>query len=113
MTVTMATTIFRPNKFHPSQLRAGASQPRLRRCSTSAASPFTARTVTELLDKQQVLDTFQRIQKPGVRVVFDDFSTGYASLSYLKKFPLDGLKIDRSFCARTAHRDSDDCQFDH
>jgi len=44
-----------------------------------------------------VLGMFQRIQQLGVRVVFDDFGTGYASLSYLKKFPLDGLKIDRSF----------------
>jgi EAL domain-containing protein (putative c-di-GMP-specific phosphodiesterase class I) len=50
-----------------------------------------------LQDEERVLDTFLRIQKLGVRIVFDDFGTGYASLSYLKKFPLDGLKIDRSF----------------
>ena len=50
-----------------------------------------------LLDEERVLDTFRRIRALGVRVVFDDFGTGYASLSYLKKFPLDGLKIDRTF----------------
>jgi predicted signal transduction protein with EAL and GGDEF domain len=50
-----------------------------------------------LLDEKRVLDIFRRIRDLGVRIVFDDFGTGYASLSYLKKFPLDGLKIDRSF----------------
>jgi EAL domain-containing protein (putative c-di-GMP-specific phosphodiesterase class I) len=50
-----------------------------------------------LNDKESALEIFQEVKKLGVRVVFDDFGTGYASLSYLRDFPLDGLKIDRSF----------------
>jgi diguanylate cyclase (GGDEF)-like protein len=68
--------------------------------ATSLTPSLLEMEVTEdilLLDEQRVLDTFLRIQQLGVRIVFDDFGTGYASLSYLKKFPLDGLKIDRSF----------------
>ena len=44
-----------------------------------------------------VLGTLLRLKALGVRLVLDDFGTGWSSLSYLKRFPIDGLKIDREF----------------
>ncbi|WP_421865724.1 putative bifunctional diguanylate cyclase/phosphodiesterase [Motiliproteus sp.] len=56
--------------------------------------------ITESLllhDNQNNLDRFEQLKSLGCQIAIDDFGTGYSALSYLMKFPLSVLKIDRSF----------------
>lgn len=50
-----------------------------------------------LEDKKQALYTIQTLRQAGFKISLDDFGTGYSSLNYLTQFPVDILKIDRSF----------------
>jgi len=50
-----------------------------------------------VLDAATTLSTLTSLRKMGVRIAIDDFGTGYSSLAYLKRYPIDVLKIDKTF----------------
>ena len=50
-----------------------------------------------LADSESTLATLNHLRSLGVRIAMDDFGTGYSSLGYLRSFPFDKIKIDRSF----------------
>jgi diguanylate cyclase (GGDEF)-like protein/PAS domain S-box-containing protein len=86
----------------PSQLQSGDLAETVEAVlrNTGLSPSLLELEVTEdvlLKDDERARNIFRRIQDLGVRIAFDDFGTGYASLTYLKKVPLDRLKIDRSF----------------
>ena len=62
---------------------------------------------TLLSSDERVAQTLRTIKELGVVLALDDFGTGYASLSYLRQFPIDVVKIDRSFTANVESRNGD------
>ena len=77
---------------------------------TGLPAPTLELEITEsviMQDRKWVGKALQTLEAMGVRFAIDDFGTGYSSLSYLKRFPIDTIKIDRSF-VRDVTTDSDD-----
>ncbi|MGA7790024.1 MAG: bifunctional diguanylate cyclase/phosphodiesterase, partial [Xanthobacteraceae bacterium] len=57
-----------------------------------------------LENNEKIISMLRRLRQLGVCIALDDFGTGYSALSYLRKFPLDKIKIDRSFVTDIATR---------
>jgi diguanylate cyclase (GGDEF)-like protein len=58
---------------------------------------------TLMSDAKETIRRLTAIKELGVRIAIDDFGTGYSSLGHLRQFPVDALKIDRSFITGLAH----------
>lgn len=88
----------------PRELRQAGCVERVEQCLRDHGVPAQSLEleITEgvlVEDVERCIGNMQRLKAQGVRFAIDDFGTGYSSLTYLKRLPLDRLKIDRSFVA--------------
>jgi diguanylate cyclase (GGDEF)-like protein len=89
----------------PKQLETEALVETVRRALASSGLPaeYLVVEITEsglMTDPKATAERLARLKESGVRIAIDDFGTGYSSLAYLQQFPVDTLKIDRSFVMR-------------
>jgi diguanylate cyclase (GGDEF)-like protein len=78
--------------------------------STGAPAQHLELEITETMvmkDPERAVAVMEQLRAMGVRLSIDDFGTGHSSLGYLKRFPIDRLKVDRSFVRGLAHNGDD------
>ena len=94
------------------QFRSGSLLASVRRALEESGLPprFLELELTETVlvdDAEQALDLMRELKDIGVSISIDDFGTGYSSLNYLRRFPIDLLKIDSSFIHDVVHNRGD------
>jgi diguanylate cyclase (GGDEF)-like protein len=78
--------------------------------STGAPAQHLELEITETMvmkDPDRAVAVMEQLRSMGVRLSIDDFGTGHSSLGYLKRFPIDRLKVDRSFVRELPHNGDD------
>lgn len=97
-----------PGQFDDKEDMAGSVSRALAASGLAAQRLELEITERVLLDHAKgALATLQSLKALGVRLSLDDFGTGFSSLAYLRSYPLDGIKIDRSFIANVCERSHD------
>ncbi len=93
---TLAVQARRPGG--PDSPRAGGVRPRIRQLLEIELTETAV-----MSDAEESIQILEAISRMGVLVSVDDFGTGYSSMSYLRRFPIDKLKIDRCFVDQMTH----------
>jgi diguanylate cyclase (GGDEF)-like protein len=86
-----------PQQFRKTDLLANVTQAMVESGLPSSALELEITESLLVQDAPSVIRTFHSLNEMGLTLALDDFGTGYSSLSYLRKFPLQVLKIDKSF----------------
>jgi diguanylate cyclase (GGDEF)-like protein len=94
-------------QFQQSSLVADISQVLVRSRLPASALKLEITESVIMQDAEATILALCQLKRLGTRLAIDDFGTGYSSLSYLKRFPVDTLKVDRSFVKGLGHDSMD------